>query len=86
MKEKRKIKENSKRLKQSMEQCLNPQQFFALLTRLPSRPQVNVKGSATTVEPAYKPPTAPNSVCAPLSTSDTSVSWTNVNSVERANV
>lgn len=45
--------------------------------------QVNVKGSVTMLEPAYKPPMAPNSVCAPASTSDTSVSWTNVCSAER---
>ena len=38
------------------------------------------------VEPAYKPLMAPNSVSAPLSTSDTSVSWTNVSSAERASV
>lgn len=45
-----------------------------------------MKGSVTTAERAYKPPMAPNSACAPVNSSDTSVSWTNVSSVERASV
>lgn len=57
-----------------------------LLTSFPSHPQLNVKGSVTMVEHAYKLPTAPKSVSASLSTLETNVSWTNVSSVERASV
>lgn len=55
-----------------------------LHTSLP--PQLNVKGSVRTAEPAWKQPTAPSCVCVRLSTSVTSASWTSVSSVEQANV
>lgn len=69
-----------------MSQDINILCFSHFFLDLPSRLQVNVKGSVRMVEPAYKPLTAPSCVSAPLSTLDTSVSWTSVNSVERASV
>lgn len=45
---------------------------------------VNVKGSVRTVEPAYKHLMAQSCVAVPVSSLDTSVSWTNVFSVDLA--